>query len=59
MDAMVKQPAWEVLSDNQTGCDETAKMEVPGGWIYRYYTRIGDNPAVAMVFVPEQKLQKK
>lgn len=39
---------WEVVQQNET--DETARLAVVGGWLYRTGAR--DAGAVAMVFVP-------
>lgn len=45
---------WQQLKDDH-GC-KTAKMKVPGGWLYRTIANaFGANPSVVMVFVPDNQ----
>lgn len=53
---------WEVVTEERDGnkviAEQTARLSVPGGWLYRTYHYFDGRECVAMVFVPDPPNQQ-
>jgi hypothetical protein len=51
---MVYLPTWDLIEEREgVWGGATARLEIPGGWLYRVIENRGtDQPVMAVVFVP-------